>query len=114
MLAERARRQPVQAQQLERLPVLPRGDLDLVAALAQQCDQGPEDEHVRGRRQIDPDPHRVTLESADSRPVRRARPPFRAWPFSSRPEGRLGARCTTSSPLQTLTTKARETRAEAG
>jgi hypothetical protein len=37
------------------LPVAPRGDLDVVAAIAQQLDHRPQNERVRSRRAIDPD-----------------------------------------------------------
>ena len=51
---------PVQLEQLQRLRVVARGDLDLVAALAQERDQRPEDEHVRRRGHVDPDLHAAT------------------------------------------------------
>ena len=49
--------EPVQLEQLQRLRVVARRDLDLVAAPAQDPDQRPEDEHVRARRHVDPDSH---------------------------------------------------------
>ena len=45
----------VQLEQLLRLRVLPRRDLDVVPLLAQDRDQRPEDEHMRARRHVDPD-----------------------------------------------------------
>ena len=48
---------PCSSSSCERLRVVARGDLDLVAALPQDRDQRPEDEHVRARRHVDPDPH---------------------------------------------------------
>ena len=47
----------VQLEQLERLRVVARRDLDLVAAPAHDLDQRPEDEHVRRRGDVDPDLH---------------------------------------------------------
>ena len=49
---------PVLLDQLEGLCVLARRDLDLVAARLEQLDERPEDERVRTRRHVDPDPHR--------------------------------------------------------
>ncbi len=57
----------IQAQTLQdpdRLPVLARRDLDLVAALAQELDDRPQHERVRGGGAIDPDPHCLSLVSA--------------------------------------------------
>ena len=51
---------PVQLEELERLGVVARGDLDLGSALAEQREQRPEDEHVRRRGDVDPDPHADT------------------------------------------------------
>ena len=59
MSAEHRRLEAVQLEELQRLRVVARGDLDLVAALAQQSDQRPEHEHVRRRGHVDPDLHVV-------------------------------------------------------
>ena len=48
---------PVQLKELERLRVLPRGDLDLVTAAAQELDQRPEDEDMGRRGHVHPNPH---------------------------------------------------------
>src|SRR5581483_537293 len=56
----------VQAQEFERLRVLARGDLHVVAVVPQKRDERPEDEHVRARRHVDPD--------ADGLPRSRCRP----------------------------------------
>ncbi len=48
---------PVELEELERLRVVARGDLDLVAPLAQDPDQRPEHEHVGRRRHVHPDTH---------------------------------------------------------
>ncbi len=48
------------------LPVLARGDLDLVAALAQALDDRPQHERVRGGCAVDPDPHGLSLVSGRS------------------------------------------------
>jgi hypothetical protein len=47
----------VEAQEPEVLTEVAGGDLDLSAAPAQDVDERPEDEHVGGRRDIDPDSH---------------------------------------------------------
>ena len=57
MAPDRSRLDPVQLEQLHGLRVLACGDLDLVAALAEQRDQRPEDEHVRRVGHVDPDAH---------------------------------------------------------
>jgi hypothetical protein len=57
MPAEQRCGNPVTLEQLDRLCVLARGDLDLGALLTQQRYQRPEHEHVRRRRHVDPDPH---------------------------------------------------------
>src|SRR6185295_18217464 len=44
----------------QRLRVVAGGDLDLVAPLAQELDQRPEDQHVRRRRHVHPDLQAVT------------------------------------------------------
>src|SRR5207248_5576560 len=49
---------PVQLEELERLRVLARRHLDLVAAPPQELDQRPEHEHVRRRGHVDPDPQK--------------------------------------------------------
>jgi hypothetical protein len=49
---------PVHAEELDVLAELPRGDLDLGAAFAQDLDERPEHEHVRRTGDVDPDPHR--------------------------------------------------------
>src|SRR5579864_4150062 len=51
------RLEPVQLQQLQRLRVVARRDLHLVAARLHDLDQRPEHEHVRARRHVDPDLH---------------------------------------------------------
>ena len=53
----RVRLEPVQLEQLERLRVVARGDLDLVAAAAHDLDERPEDEDVSRCRDVDPDAH---------------------------------------------------------
>ena len=57
----------VRLDQLDRLRVVARGDLDLVALLAQQLDERPEDERVRARRHVDPDLHATSRSSGASR-----------------------------------------------
>jgi hypothetical protein len=47
----------VEIEQLNGLRVLPGGHLDLVPPRPQDLDQGTENEHVRGRRHVHPDPH---------------------------------------------------------
>ena len=54
---DRCRVDPVQLEQLQRLRVLARGDLDLVTALAEQPDQRLEDQDVRRVGEVDPDAH---------------------------------------------------------
>ena len=51
-------RDAVQLEQLERLRVLARRHLDLVALSLEQADQGPEEGDVRRVRDVDPDSHR--------------------------------------------------------
>ena len=55
--AERRVLHAVQLEQVERLRVVARGHLDLVAGRAQAGDDRPEHEHVRRRRHVDPDLH---------------------------------------------------------
>ena len=57
MPAEHVGLDPVQLQQLHGLRVVAGGDLDRVAALAQDRDQRPEDQHVGRRGDVDPDVH---------------------------------------------------------
>src|SRR6266540_5698021 len=47
VLTDQGRLNPVSLEQLQRLRVVPGRNLDLVAALPEQRDQGPEDQHVR-------------------------------------------------------------------
>ncbi len=54
-------RDPVQAEQFDRLREVARRDLDLVPALAQQRDQRPEERHLRRVGDVDPDAHAATL-----------------------------------------------------
>ena len=61
MVPDRRRRHPVTLDQLQRLRVLARRDLHLVAAREQQLDQRPEDERMRARGHVDPDAHGPTL-----------------------------------------------------
>jgi hypothetical protein len=50
----------VRLDQLQRLRVVAGGDLDLVALRAQALDEGAEDQRVRARREVAPDPHCIT------------------------------------------------------
>ena len=61
VLADHLRLEPVQLEQLERLRVVARGDLDLVSSTPKDPDQRSEDEHVRARRHVDPDLHGAAL-----------------------------------------------------
>ena len=54
---------PVELEQLERLRVVARRDLDLVAPVAQDPDQRPEHEHVGRRGHVHPDPHQPSSTS---------------------------------------------------
>ena len=47
----------VEGEQLDRLRIVARSQLDLVAARPQDLDQRPEDQHVGRGRHVDPDPH---------------------------------------------------------
>ena len=60
-------REPEPVEDPDRLPVLARGDLDLVPALAQALDDRPQDERVRRGRAVDPDPHRSAKLTASER-----------------------------------------------
>ena len=53
--------EPEPVEQLEGLPVLARGDLDVVAGVAQALDDRPENERMRGGSAVDPDPHAPKL-----------------------------------------------------
>ena len=57
VVADHRRRHAVLLDQLQRLRVVARRDLDLVAARLEQLDERPEDERMRARRHVDPDPH---------------------------------------------------------
>ena len=48
----------VQLQQVDRLRIVARGDLDLVPAGTEKVDQRPEHQHVSRRGHVDPDSHR--------------------------------------------------------
>ena len=50
--------EPVQLQQVDRLRVVARRDLDLVPAGTEKVDQRPEHQHVSRRSHVDPDSHR--------------------------------------------------------
>ena len=56
-----AMRDRVELEQLEGLCVVARRDLDIVTTLLQQRDEWPEEEHLGGVRDVDPDPHALTL-----------------------------------------------------
>ena len=58
---------PVPLEQLERLRVVARRHLDLVATLPQEPDQRPEHQHVRRRGDVDPDLHLASASSRGSR-----------------------------------------------
>ena len=75
--------QAVQLEQLQRLRVVARRDLHLVAALLEDPDQRPEHEHVRARGHVDPDLHR------------RAAPP-------SAPSAARGGSCSTWRSYQSV------------
>jgi hypothetical protein len=47
---------PHPLEQRDRLRVVARGDLHLVSGLAEEADDRAEDDRVRGRRHVDPDP----------------------------------------------------------
>jgi hypothetical protein len=55
--AEQLGVEPVELQEVDRLRVIARSDLDLGAAVPQERDQRPEDQHVGGRCHVDPDLH---------------------------------------------------------
>ena len=57
MAPDHSRLDPVELEQLKGLGVVASRDLDLVAVLAEEGDQGPEDEHVRAGSHVDPDAH---------------------------------------------------------
>ncbi len=57
VLADHRCLEAVQLEQLQRLRVVACRDLDVVAAPAHDLDQRPEDERVRARGHVDPDPH---------------------------------------------------------
>ena len=98
---------PVELEQLDRLCVVARGDLDLVAARAQELDQRPEHEHVGRRRHVDPDPHAGAESSHGAGPAQGVKRPQRpadaseiwrtATPRAHRGSGRSSPQC--SSPL---------------
>src|SRR5207248_3127342 len=71
MAAEHLGVDPVQLEELKRLRVLPRRDLDLVAALPQELDERPEHEYVRRRGHVDPDAERPRSGRGASRPRQR-------------------------------------------
>ncbi len=54
-MTDHLRLQTVQAEKLERLPVLAGGQLDLRAPLAQELHERAEDQDVRGCGDVDPD-----------------------------------------------------------
>ena len=67
-MPDRRRGHPVRLDQLQRLRVVARGDLDLVAPRLEQLHERPEDERMRARRHVDPDLQQATtLSSATSR-----------------------------------------------
>ena len=74
VLPDDSRIDPMQRQQLERLCVFARGDVDLGSALPQTPDQRPEDEHVRRVGDVDPDPHHNVGETRFP-----PRAPFFSW-----------------------------------
>src|SRR5207253_6649488 len=76
MPADDRRLEPVQLEQLERLRIVAGRDLDLVATLAEETDQRPEDEHMRRRRHVQPDLQAGTSTSSRST-ASAARPPAR-------------------------------------
>ena len=63
VLPDHLRLDPVQLQQLQRLGVVARGELDLRSSLAQQRHQRPEHQHVGRCRHVDPDLHRSASSS---------------------------------------------------
>src|SRR5205823_12320303 len=83
--------EPVQLEELERLPVVPCGDLDLVATLAEQPNQRPEHEHVRRRGHVHPHPQAGTSTSEYSM-ASAARPPAAPSHFSGISVRRLPSR----------------------
>ncbi len=60
---------PVPLEELERLRVVASGDLDLVAALFEEPDQGPEHQHMSRGGDVDPDLHLASLAGDGSRPA---------------------------------------------
>ena len=56
--SDRHRVQPVELQEAQRLGIVPRGDLDLVAALAQTRYHRAKDDRVRGGGHVEPNLHR--------------------------------------------------------
>src|ERR1700704_3057070 len=66
-MADHGRRHPVRLDQLQRLRVLARGDLDLVPLRLQELDERAKDERERARREVDPYLHATTLSSDTSR-----------------------------------------------
>jgi hypothetical protein len=58
VVSDHRRPHPVLLDQLQRLRVVARRDLDLVTARLEQCHERAEDERVRARGHVDPDLHR--------------------------------------------------------
>jgi hypothetical protein len=58
VVAEHLGFDPVQLEELQRLRVIAGGHRDLVSALSHELDQRPKHKDMRGRRHVDPDPHR--------------------------------------------------------
>jgi hypothetical protein len=61
VMADHGRLHPVRLDQLQRLRVVARGDLDLVTLRLEQLHERPEDERVGARGEVDPDAHGATV-----------------------------------------------------
>ena len=103
VVPERCCRHSVLGDQLEGLPVVAGGDLDLVAAGLEQRHERPEDERVGARGHVDPDAHQGRprdLRRGGSRAASQAAATFR---FTGAPARRSGAARPKPSPRSSLT-----------